>query len=292
MPISRFRMGSPRPCSPSCLDVPFTVTLRGNETMHAEHPRRRKLMAWSLRKASRVIAVSERLRRFALQLGVESERAKTIVNGIDPTLFYPRDRARCRREHGLPAEARIVLSAGSLIERKGHHHVARAVAALRRLGVDAHLVIAGGAGREGRYEGELRRLIAELDLAERVHLLGEVSPQTLAEVMSASDIQCLASTREGWPNVVHEAMACGTPVVATDVGAVADMIPSPKYGSVVPVGDSLALERAIQHALAREWDRRSISALAHSRTWECVACDVLSEFEQVAAEAASRSRKQ
>jgi glycosyltransferase involved in cell wall biosynthesis len=267
------------------LGIPFSVTLRGNETMHAQYPRRRRMMASALGRASAVIALSDELRQFALSVGVPNERIRIIPNGIDAETFYPRDRAGCRRKHGIPADAKIVLSAGSLIERKGHHRVMQALAELLRTGTSADLVIAGGAGREGRFADDLRNQVAALGLNEHVRFTGEVSPGDLAELMSAADVFCLASSREGWPNVIHEAMACGSPVVATRVGAVADMIPSPEYGFVVPLDDPAALESALHAALEKNWEHRKISERAHARTWGQAAkevYDVLRDAKTVA----------
>jgi teichuronic acid biosynthesis glycosyltransferase TuaC len=265
------------------LGVPFAITLRGSEVVHAEYRWRRKLMAWAMKKASRVFAVSERLRQFALALGAESGRAKTIPNGVDPACFYPRDREQCRRRYGIATDAKIALSAGTLIELKGHHRVARAVAGLRKRGLAAELWIAG---RGGRYESELRRQIAELGLENNVRLLGELPADELAGLMSASDVVCLASSREGCPNVVLEAMACGTPVVATNVGAVEEMVGGPEHALVVPPGDPAPLEQALFDAFQKQWDREGIRAWAHSRTWDRVTAELLSEFRSIAGESA------
>jgi glycosyltransferase involved in cell wall biosynthesis len=255
--------------------IPFTVTLRGSEVLHAEYPRRRAFMGWALRRAARVIAVSERLRRFAISLGVENGRTAVISNGVDSSRFAPQDRNACRRKHGISANAKVILSAGTLIELKGHHRVAKALAGITGQGIEAELIIAG---RSGAYENQIRKQIADLGLTDRVRMVGEVPPADLAELMSASDVLCLASSREGWPNVVHEAMACGTPVVATDVGAVQDMIPSSNHGLVVPPNDEGALENALFQALSQDWDHGKISAWAQSRTWDRVAQEVVSEF--------------
>ena len=170
-----------------------------------------------------------------------------------------------------------MLSAGSLIERKGHHRVVQALHEYPGV----QLVIAGGAGREGRFEEEIRQLVSTLHMESRVRFLGHVSPAILPELMSAADLFCLASTREGWPNVVHEAMACGTPVVAADVGGVSDMVPSESYGYVVPVNDPAALREAIGKGLDRTWDHEAIAGWAASRSWENVAREVLEEFRAV-----------
>ena len=91
----------------------------------------------------------------------------------------------------------------------------------------------------------------------------------------------LASDREGWPNVVHEALACGTPVVATDVGGVPDLIPGSDFGIVVPPGDQTSLDKAICEALTRSWDHAAIAAWGMSRTWDAVAGDVLREWSAI-----------
>jgi teichuronic acid biosynthesis glycosyltransferase TuaC len=262
--------------------VPFTVTLRGNETMHARYQLRRRLIAWSLRKASRVITLSETLRQFAVSQGADRDKVKTIPNGVDAGTFFPRDRIHCRHKYNIHPDAKVVLSAGTLIERKGHHLVVRAMASLVREDVNRVLLIVGGSGREGRYEEEIRRQVAEFGIQKHVRFLGEVPPSDLAELMCSADVLCLASSREGWPNVVHEAMACGVPVVATNVGAVADMIPSPDYGFIVPIADPESLEKALNQALSKEWDHRAISALAHSRSWEQVAREVFFELREIA----------
>jgi glycosyltransferase involved in cell wall biosynthesis len=111
-----------------------------------------------------------------------------------------------------------------------------------------------------------------------VRLAGRVNSETMAEWMSAADLFCLASDREGWPNVVHEALACGTPVVATDVGAVPDLIPNARYGTVVAPGDQSSLDTAVCDALTGSWDRAAIAALGMSRTWHEVAAEVLKEI--------------
>jgi teichuronic acid biosynthesis glycosyltransferase TuaC len=253
---------------------PFTVTLRGNETMHARNSLTRRMLAKTLRSAACVITVSERLRDFAIGLGADPERVKTIPNGVDVETFLPMERACARERHGIAAGEKIVLSVGALIERKGHHRTMQAVEAVVQAGLECRLVIAGGAGREGDYRAYLREEVSKRGMESRVQFTGPVSPAELAEWMSAADVVSLASTREGWPNVVHEALACGCPVVATDVGGVPDMIPNEQTGFVVPVGDQVALDAALLRALNRSWDRAAISARARERSWARVATEV------------------
>jgi glycosyltransferase involved in cell wall biosynthesis len=258
------------------LRSPYAITLRGNETMHARFFFRRLALRWAIRRADCVVTVSERLRDFAIQeCGAPPGKVRTIPNGVDTSLFRPRDRQAARERFGIPPAAPLILSAGYLIERKGHHRVLQALHRLRRQGADVHLAIAGGPGAEGHFAPTLHRLVEELNLQDCVHFTGQLAPAGLAELMSAADVFCLASTREGWPNVVHESLACGTPAVSTDVGGVPDMLPSTAYGFVVPVNDQASLESALRRALSTQWDRAAIAAWGQSRSWEHVAEEVL-----------------
>ncbi|HEX2458093.1 MAG TPA: oligosaccharide flippase family protein, partial [Vicinamibacterales bacterium] len=270
------------------LGRPVLVTLRGSEFRYYRQRSKNFWMSWALRRTDRVIAVSDGLRELAIDLGVDPRRVKTVPNGINADVFFRRDRLGCRSNHGIAPAERIILSAGDLAELKGHHRVIAAVKNLTDRGVRARLLIAGGVGRSGRYAGTLRQLVTANGLGDRVAFLGEVTQETLAELMSAADVFCLASSTEGWPNVVNEALACGTPVVATDVGAVRQMVVSDSCGSVVPVHDGGALTEALRAALTAQWDHEAISAWGRSRSWSLVAEEVLEEMRAVMAE---RSRK-
>jgi teichuronic acid biosynthesis glycosyltransferase TuaC len=259
----------------SALKVPFTMTLRGNEPKHSCGRMERFWMSWALRRAGRVFTVSGRLRDFAIGLGASPERVHVIPNGVDSSVFHPHNRAASRDRHGFDPRRPLLLSAGALVERKGHHRIMQAIAAIpeeRR----PFLAIAGGSGPEGAFESELRGLAASLGLNDWVRFCGSVPETTLAELMSAADVFCLASSNEGWPNVVHEALACGAPVVATDVGAVPDMLAGRFI--VVPPGDQPALQRGLTEALDRNWDRSAIAAWGQARGWPQVAAEVLDQM--------------
>lgn len=263
------------------LGKPFAVTLRGNEPAHAASPAKRRQMAEAVRRAAAVIAVSRPLRDFARELGAAPQRCTVIGNGVDTAVFHPRPREALRRRLGMAPDRIHLLSAGYLIPRKGHHRLAALLPALHAAGFPADLWIVGGPGREGDIRPELERLLRAQRLAPFVHLTGPMPPETLADYMSACDLFCLASSREGWPNVVHEAMACGAPVVATRVGAVEDMIPGEEFGVVVPPGDDAALLGGILRALRRPFDREAIARHAAARSWERVAQEVYDLFETI-----------
>jgi teichuronic acid biosynthesis glycosyltransferase TuaC len=269
------------------LRCPFTVTLRGSEVVHARRPLRRRCLLWALRHAARVIAVSDSLRSFAISLGVDPARVRTVANGVDAGVFFRRDRDACRQKHGIPSNECMILSAGRLVPEKGQDRVIRSLKALTEEGLDAGVWLAGSSDGSAGYERELRRQAQELRIQSRVRFLGQVSPESLAELLSAADVFCHASAREGWPNVVHEALSCGTPVVATNVGAAATLIPSPEYGLVVDPQDPQALLCALRQALRTRWNHPAIAAWGQSRSWEHVTREVLEQMEQVIEENAA-----
>jgi glycosyltransferase involved in cell wall biosynthesis len=188
----------------------------------------------------------------------------------------------------MPSGRPVILSAGYLIERKGHHRVILALAELRRRGSDAELWIVGGPGREGSFENEIREHVRKCGLTDAVRFTGPVTQTALAEIMSAADVFCLATSREGWPNVVHEALGCGAPAVATDVGGIQDMLPGPEYGFVVPAGDQESLTSALGRALNTKWDRERIAAWGGSRSWRQVAAETAEVLREAAAGHCSR----
>jgi glycosyltransferase involved in cell wall biosynthesis len=266
------------------LRCPFVLTLRGNEPIFGHSSWHRRAMSEAFRKASRVLGVSERLRQYAVELGADPARTRTVPNGIDADFFYPRDREGCRSRLGLASGTPMILSAGRLVEAKGHHLIIQALRRMKDRGVDARLLLAGGACREDRFEQTIRRTVTELDLEKDVAFLGHVPKDQMVELMSAADVVCLASFAEGWPNVVTEAQACGAPLVSTSVGGVPDMIPSDKFGFMVPVKSVEALDSALTKALSREWDRKAISEWGRSRSWDQVAGEVLEEMRGSVAE--------
>jgi len=185
---------------------------------------------------------------------------------------------------GLPEEGRLVLSCGHLVVRKGFHYLIRALGLLRQRGyADLRLVIVGAPGIEGNYKPQLVRLTRELGLEEAVYFAGAQPNSCLNWWYSAADVFCLASTKEGWANVLLEALACGTPVVATRVWGTGEVICSPEYGVLVPPQDVEALADGLSKALSLEWDRDRLVGYAREHTWDKVAEGVYSIWQEVVA---------
>jgi len=265
---------------------PFTITLRGCEVDHAKPLLRRWAMRWAMKRAARVIAVSARLSRFAVSMGADPNRTITVPNGVDTAVFYPRDRELSRRRHSLPPGRKLILSAAVWMPLKGQLSMVRALKSLIGRGYAVDLVLVGNQHQFPDYTAMVKSEIAALHLREHVHCLGHIAPESLAELMSAADVFCLASTREGWPNVVHEAQACGLPAVSTDVGGIPEMIPEPAYGLIVPVDDQPALAQSLACALDTAWDREAIVRWGRSRSWDQVGREVVHAMTSALAEAA------
>jgi glycosyltransferase involved in cell wall biosynthesis len=184
----------------------------------------------------------------------------------------------------------VLVSVGTLVERKGFHRVIALLPALLVERPSLIFVIVGGAGPEGDDSARLYSQVASLGLQAHVRFAGPLAPDALREALSAADVFVLASRYEGWANVLLEAMACGLPVVATDVGGNAEVVCDPSLGRAVPLDDASALAGALAEALSRSWDRSAIRAYAESNAWESRIPALVELFDRLAARTApSRS---
>lgn len=250
------------------LGLPVTLTLRGTEVPLSRFPGRRRRMLLALERARRVFTVADSLGRHLVSLGGRGDHILRVGNGVDLARFHPEDRAAARDRLGIPRDAEVLVSVGTLCERKGFHRVMECLPALLPDHPRLLFLVVGGAGPEGDWQGRLAHQAAGLGLEERVRLLGALPPEELRWPLAAADLFVLATRNEGWANVFLEAMACGLPVVTTDVGGNAEVVSSPDLGRIVPFGDRPALTEALDQGLRRDWDRRAILAHARANAWE------------------------
>ncbi len=270
------------------LGLPVTVTLRGTEVPHSKNPMLRPRLARTLKSAARVLSVSDSLRRLAIELGAADAKTEVVGNGIDIARFQPVDRIAARARFGLPGGAKVLISVGGLVERKGMHRVIEVLPALLKHHSELHYLIVGGASPEGDIRTELVTLVARLGLADRVHFLGALPSDELKWPLSASDVFVLATGNEGWANVFLEAMACGLPVVSTDVGGNAEVVCRDELGTIVPFGDSAALLQALDAALDKDWDRAAIVDYARDNQWDKRVAQLLRVFDGILNASASQ----
>lgn len=220
----------------------------------------RWMIRWALDKADAVTVVSETLREKAAELGIDRGKISVIPNGVDTVTFSFRPRDEARRALNLPDNRRVILAVGHLLEAKGFHLLIEALRYVRRQDID--LVIAG----EGEYKEKLQRLAADYHLGERVKFPGERPQNELALWYAAADIFCLTSLREGRPNVVLEALACGTPVISMNQWGLGSLV-NAESGILLERHEPSDIAQAVDRALQKNWNRGNISASMQNRTW-------------------------
>jgi glycosyltransferase involved in cell wall biosynthesis len=261
------------------LGVPSVVKLHGSDiNIVAKLDGARKMSAWALPKAARVVAVSRPLADEVVALGVDRDRVRVVMNGVDGDLFKPGDRAAARKELGLPAGP-IAVYVGNLKPEKGVLDLGRAWSSVLAKVPDATLLFVG----DGPLKGELESMTNQH--GERVRLIARQPLERVPLYMGAADIVVLPSHSEGTPNVVLEALASGRRVVATSVGGIPDLITSAKLGALVPSKDPDALAAALATALREPYDAREVAQLGARGGWAASASAlhaVLSEAAKVA----------
>ncbi|MFZ7096207.1 glycosyltransferase family 4 protein [Luteimonas dalianensis] len=245
------------------LGMPYVVKVHGSDlNQQAGRWLQRRQISSALRGARAVIAVSAALAARARELGAPAGRVHVLYNGVDGDHFRPGDRAAARERLGLPSEAPLVLYAGNLKPGKGCLDLLEAFAGLLKREPDARLAFVG----DGPAARILRNRAGELGVAERLLLAGARVHDELPEWMRAANLLCLPSHSEGVPNVVLEAMACGLPVVASNVGGIPEVLPA-HAGLMVPPRDRQALVDALDQALRRDWQPDAITAHASCYSW-------------------------
>ena len=248
------------------LDLPVVITARGSDINDSPNYRvPRAALRAALGRAACRVAVSEPLAKGMLELtGGSSETVCVLSNGVDRNLFRPYDRAAAKERLGL--EGAAVLSVGNLRTLKGHHLLIEAISGLDGVTL---LIAGGGSERE-----PLQALASDLGVSERVRFLGVVEQTALPALYAAADVFALASSSEGCPNVVLEAMACGVPIVATPVGAIPQMVPEAGRRYLVHERTADAFRERIAAALADSPSPEVYLARAAEFSWDTV-CDEL-----------------
>lgn len=241
------------------LKLPFVISARGSDiNLIPNYLLPRKMILWAASKAQASITVSSALKEKMVSLGAEAEKIHVLRNGVDDVLFSPKNYQQMRKNYSL--ERTTLLSVGNLTELKGHDLVIKSLLDLP----DCELIIVGG----GELDKSLKVLAESLGLSDRVRFMGTLKQPDLVEFYSAADLLVLASSREGWANVLLEAMACGTPVAATNVGGTPELVKSPEAGVLVKERNSSCLVKAISEALSLNIDRNLTREYAKKFSWD------------------------
>jgi teichuronic acid biosynthesis glycosyltransferase TuaC len=256
------------------LGIPVVMTARGSDVnIKCENPVMLRWVRWAAANSSALITVSRALADRLAALRVTAPLVEVVRNGVDLEKFSPRDRAVRRKE--MSSAKRLVLSVGHLVAAKGHAIAIEAVARLE----DTALVVVG----TGPERAALEQLARKLGVDSRVTFLGFVPHERMPAVYNAADALVLASANEGMPNVVLESIACGTPVAATNVGGIGEIVRSPAAGVLMAERSADGLRAALERLFAQSIPVEDTRAYAETFGWSQVVDQQLSVYRRVLA---------
>ena len=238
---------------------PVVSSVLGDDVItHPEFRLPRRMIVWAVRRSAGVTCVCQALKERLVAVGAPADKVAVILHGVDFELFQPVNREEVRRRLGLSGT--VLVSVGHATPRKGHHLAIQALASLP----EVTLLIAG----DGWYEEMLRKLAAEVGVQDRVRFLGHVDQEDLKDLYGAADALVLASSREGLANVLLEAMACGTPVIATAVWGTPEAVTAPEAGVLMRDRSAEALVEAARELFTHYPDHESTRRHASQFRWE------------------------
>lgn len=249
---------------------PFFISARGTDiNLIPDFTLPRKMILWAASQATASITVSQALKDKMVKIGSDANKIHVLRNGVDLSLFKLLNKQECKTKYGL--SNKVLLSVGNLIELKGHHLIIEAMQDLKEF----QLIIIG----KGEREQGLKKLVDKLELTDRILFLGERQQTELVEIYNASDAFILASSREGMANVLLESLACGTPVVATDVGGASEVVKANEAGKLInrSVSDII---NGVQ-ALFNDYPKReNTRQYAEQFSWESTTQGLLDLFKE------------
>jgi teichuronic acid biosynthesis glycosyltransferase TuaC len=251
------------------LGIPAVVGSIGSDLNRFADPASRWLTRLAMRRATFVVTKSEHLRQRAIEMGISATKVRTIRNGCNPSVFHLQDRSDARAQLAIDDTAELVLFVGRLDTAKGIEELLAAFVSLANRRPNLRLAFVG----DGPGGVHLRSKAKHLVLEGRVTFSGACSSQGVAQWLAAANVLALPSYNEGYPNVVIEALSCGRPVIATNVGGILELV-NEESGILIAPRDSRALADAMERAMDRRWDEHSISE-QFRRGWDEAADELL-----------------
>jgi len=235
------------------------ITARGSDiNVIGQQPLAKKMILWAANNAAGVITVCTALKNELVKMGADASHITPLRNGVDLQRFHCLDKEQIRAELGLSHFT--LLTVGALTENKGHHI---AIQALVHLPDVALMIVGGGPDRE-----LLHSLAIKLKVADRVKFVGAIAQPELIRYYNAADLMVLMSAREGWANVLLESMACGTPVIASDVGGSSEVIHARQAGLLVEERTAPALAAAVTLLRSDCPNRAATRRYAEKYSWD------------------------
>ncbi len=247
---------------------PLVITARGSDiTLFPGYALPRRQILWAARRADAVITVCNALRDEVVAMGIDADRVVSLRNGVDLQLFRPTERKA--------NPMFTLLAVGHLVPVKAQDLIIGALTLLP----DVRLVLAG----DGPDRAKLENLARELKVSDRVSFLGAVPQAQLRAHYGAADALVLSSSREGWANVLLEAMACGTPVVASRVYGTPEVVASPEAGVLMRERSYQGVADAVTLLRANYPDRAATRRYAERFSWDDTTEGQIRLFDEVLA---------
>lgn len=241
--------------------------------------------ALAYRKAARageLIAISTEVARFYEKTaGIPAEKIHLIPNATTaleaPAASLPREEcaAQIRRELQLPPSSRLFTLTGRVSPEKGHETLLRAMPAVLAKNPHAHVLIIGNLKQKPAYVRKLKKLAETLSLQKNIHFTG--FRENILQCVRAAEAQFVLSKNEPFGLVVIEAMALGTPVIASNTGALPEILENATLGTLVPHGDATALSDAIVKILEDNTPFQKMAELAKNRTQTLYSPEILAQ---------------
>ncbi|MFB0872442.1 MULTISPECIES: glycosyltransferase [unclassified Sphingobium] len=255
------------------LGIPYSVKARGADIHHWGTQRgTRKLVRRAADGAAGLLAVSDAMRRSMARMGIDADKTRVHYTGVDLDTFEIIDREEAKAALGFSGP--VVLCVGALIPRKGQDLLVRALPDLP----DVTLLLAG----QGAYRRTLEQLAEKLGVERRIGFLGSVPHHKLPRIFAAADVMALPSESEGLANAWVESLACGTPLVISDVGGARELMDRPEAGLIVDRTPE-AIAEGIRTILAAPPDRAAVRQAALRFTWAANGDTLLAHLQGIAA---------
>jgi len=251
---------------------PVIITCRGSdihEYTEKNYPDklRRSRVLYSIKNAVYLICVSNFLKRKVISLGIDDAKVTVIPNGVKSRMFYPIDSSVARKQINLPIDKKLLVNVALLTPIKGTKYLIDAFAELTKRRNDVLLLIIG----DGPLRAELENQVLALNLDGHVRFLGFIPNEELVFWFNAADLFVLPSLGEGFGIVLIEAMSCGIPIVASNVGGIPEIINEDNLGVLTTPGDIKGLSSCILQALNKTWDRNRLIERSKYYSWDNVA---------------------
>jgi glycosyltransferase involved in cell wall biosynthesis len=256
--------------------IPVIVSALGCDiNLYTNFWLRKPQILYTIRRAGLISTVSTALKEKIIELGISPTKIRCIYNGVDTTMFFPKNQKECRQKLRLDEEEKIVLFIGGMYPVKGIEYLIQAFDHLRKNEQDDFRLILVGDGPQRK---ELEEEVKRLALGQKMTFVGSKLHEEISDWINAADLLCLPSIREGRPNVIIEALACGKPVVASKVGGIPELVNNTN-GILVAPKKPIELAETIIQALNTRWFPERIADSIRNLSWRVCAEQFMLSYE-------------